>query len=159
MRNSYEKLRNAGIYNLAANITGFEDAYNTAAESINNLSNSNTLININKNGKDAESYKYISTDEAMHDMGGIERRLRNESSERKLAELEVIANTIKNTSGRENAINNIITQQDNGILAERQKPTLSPFYKISMILMQYVCVVHCSLIIFKARKRALLQND
>lgn len=121
VRNSYEKLRNAGIYNLAANITGVEDAYNTAAESINNLSNSNTLININKNGKDAESYKYISTDDAMHDMGGIERRLRNESSERKLAELEVIANTIKNTSGRENAINNIITQQDNGILAERQK--------------------------------------
>ena len=121
VRNSYEKLRNAGIYNLAANITGFEDAYNTAAESINNLSNGNTLININKNPKDAESYKYISTDEAMHDTGGIERRLRNESSERKLAELEVIANTIKNTSGRENAINNIITQQDNGVLAERQK--------------------------------------
>lgn len=121
VRNSYEKLRNAGIYNLAANITGFENAYNTAAESINNLSNGNTLININKNAKYAESYKYISTDEAMHDMGGIERRLRNESSERKLAKLEVIANTIKNTSGRENAINNIITQQDNGILAERQK--------------------------------------
>lgn len=121
VRNSYEKLRNAGIYNLAANITGFEDAYNNAAESINNLSNGNTLININKNAKDAESYKYISTDEAMHDMGGIERTLRNESSERKLAELEVIANTIKNTSGRDNDINNIITQQDNGVLAERQK--------------------------------------
>ena len=54
-------------------------------------------------------------------MGGIERRLRNESSERKLAELEVIANTIKNKYDRENAINNIITQQDKGILAERQK--------------------------------------
>lgn len=121
VRNSYEKLRNAGIYNLAANITGFEDAYNIAAESINNLSNGNTLININKNGKDAESYKYISTDEAMYDIGGIERRLRNESSERKLTELEVMNNTIKNTVDRDNVINSIIMQQDDGVLAERQK--------------------------------------
>lgn len=121
VQNSYEKLRNAGIYNLAASITGFQDAYNKAATSINNLANGNTLINTNRNGKDAESYKYISTDEAMHDTGTIERNLRNEATERKLAELETMNNAIKNTAGRNNSINNIISQQDDGVLAERQK--------------------------------------
>ena len=121
VRNSYEKLRNAGIYNLATDITGFEDAYNKAAVGINNLSNGNTLINIYKNGKDAESYKYISVEDAMHDTGDIDRMIRNEASERKLEELEVMNNTIKNTVDRDDVINSIITQQCDGVLGERQK--------------------------------------
>lgn len=121
VQNSYEKLKNAGIYNLAANITGFEEAYNNAATSINDLTSGNTIVNIYKDGKNSESYKYITTEAAMQDKGEIERNLRNEAGERKLTELSVISNAQKNTVERDNVINNIISQHDEGVLAERQK--------------------------------------
>ena len=121
VQNSYQKLRNANIYNLAADITSFQDAYNKAATGINNLTSGNTVININKDGKNAESYKYITTDAAMHDNGEIERRLRNEAGERKLAELQVTNIAQKNTADRDKVINDLIVQQDEGVLAEKQK--------------------------------------
>lgn len=121
VQNSYQKLRNTNIYNLAADITSFQDAYNKATTGINNLTSGNTLININKDGKNAESYKYITTDAAIHDNGVIERRLRNEAGERKLAELQVTSAAQKNTADRDKVINDLIVQQDEGVLAEKQK--------------------------------------
>lgn len=121
VQNSYEKLRNAGVYNLAANLTNFEKAYNAAARSINSLSSGNTAINIYKDGKNTESYKYVTTETAMQDKGGIERNLRDEARERKLTGLQVMNDAQKNTAARDNDINSIIAQQEDGGLAERQK--------------------------------------
>ena len=63
VRNSYEKLRNAGIYNLAANITGFEDAYNTATEKFMTLERrfgmEAQLVIDTAAGKDTSNYKTV----------------------------------------------------------------------------------------------------
>jgi len=121
VQNSYEKLKNAGIYNLAANITGFKEVYNSAAIKIDNLSTGNTVVNIYKDINSTESYKYITTEAAMQDNGTIERRLRNEAGERNLTELQVMNEAQKNNAARNDVINNIISQSDEGVLAERQK--------------------------------------
>lgn len=121
VQNSYEKLRSSNIYNLGANIEAFERAYNAAATNINEMSSGNTFININKDAKDAESYKYRTINDAVNDNGEIERSLRNEATARKLAELNVMSAVQKNTTSREAAINNIINENDDGVLAEHQK--------------------------------------
>ncbi len=121
VQNSYEKLRNAGIYNLAANITEFEKAYNSAVTKINGVSNGDTVINIYKDEKNTESYKYITTEAAMQDNGAIERRLRNEAGKRKLMELQIMNEVQKNNAARDDAVNGTISQHDDGVLAEKQK--------------------------------------
>lgn len=121
VQQSYEKLRNAGIYNLPVNVTEFGESYNKAALKINELAENNTIININNSFKDYESYKNISINEAMIDNGEIEHRLRAEASERKLSVLQTAREALSNVDQRSNELNRVVTNNDEGVLAEHQK--------------------------------------
>lgn len=57
----------------------------------------------------------------MIDNGEIEHRLRAEASERKLSVLQTAREALSNVDQRSNELNRVVTNNDEGVLAEHQK--------------------------------------
>ena len=121
VKNSLEKLKNQGIFNTGTNLSRVMDRYNEAADSANDLINGVSIINISKNYDDYETYKSQNITEAMEDYGEYEIEILNEAQQRKqelmFTEAELAVNSVK----RNEAVQDMIAESNEGNLTERQK--------------------------------------
>lgn len=121
VKNSLEKLKNQGIFNSGINLSRVMDRYNEAADSINDLLDGTSIINVHKDYEDFQTYKSQNITEAMADYGEYETELLDEAARRKEEVLITEADLADRCTVRNEAARDMIAADDSGNLTERQK--------------------------------------
>lgn len=129
VKNSLEKLKNQGIFNTGINLSMVIDRYNEAADSVNDLLDGTSIINVHKNYDDYETYKSQNITEAMEDYGEYETKILNEAKQRKQELLLTEAQIADKNMKRSEAIQEMLSSSDEGNLTERQKSNAAEILK------------------------------
>lgn len=121
VKNSLEKLKNQEIFNTGINLSTVTDRYKEAADSVNDLLDGTSIINVHKDYEDFKTYKSQNITEVMADYGEYEMELINEAARRKEEVLFTGADLAARSAERNEAVMEMVISDDSGNLTERQK--------------------------------------
>lgn len=121
VKNSLEKLKNQEIFNTGINLSTVTDRYKETADSVNDLLDGTSIINVHKDYEDFKTYKSQNITEAMADYGKYEIELINEAVRRKEEVLFTESDLAARSAERSEAVMEMVTADDSGNLTERQK--------------------------------------
>lgn len=121
VKNSLEKLKNQGIFNAGTNLSRVIDRYNEAVRSANDLFDGSSILNTAKSYEDFKTYKSQNIKDAMSDYGEYEKTIIDEAMQRKKEVLMTAADIDRQSSNRQDAVQEMFTSEDEGNLTERQK--------------------------------------
>ncbi|PWM76978.1 MAG: hypothetical protein DBY32_09100 [Phascolarctobacterium sp.] len=119
--NSLQKLKNQGIFNTGTNLSQLIGRYNEAAESMNDLLNGASIINVHKDYEDFKTYKAHDVSDALEDFGDYESEILKEAKQRKAEIILAEADLANRNYTRNDAVRAMLESEDTGNLTERQK--------------------------------------